>query len=300
MFPRKNLITGRIVGGLGNQLFIWAATNYYANKLKKEPTFHVYEKEKFQLDKILIVNLKHTQLSIFKLRIVELTSRLIRIKLLSRKVANSVFGIYSQHEIGLASENEPDKNSTYLIGYFQSWKYSQNLGKSTIRRDFDLDLNSIGAIEAREKFHADGGVAVHIRLGDYLNSENHYFGILAPTYYVNSLMALGVCPGTTVWVFTDSLELAKSEYSKALESQFNLFWASETFELTTIEEFKLLASSRKIVIANSTFSWWAAFLAREDCKTVCPSKWFRFADDPKQLVPEQWEIVESIWRERKI
>jgi len=296
----KKLITGRIVGGLGNQLFIWAATNYYAIKLSKTPVFDIHDEDKFMMEQILTGEIKTIHLSKFKRKIIEVIIRISRISVTLRKLANSIFGIYQQDKIGFSENWEPDRKSEYLVGYFQSSRYIQGVGRSKIEHEFDLSLSTEGVLKANQEFQKDGGVAIHIRLGDYLNAENHYFGILAPAYYMNALKSLGVCPGSTVWIFSDSPIMAKSIYSSALGVEFNLIWASESFVLTTIEEFKLLTNANKLAIANSTFSWWAALLAGEKCQTICPSKWFKASADPEALMPEKWATVESIWLQRKI
>jgi hypothetical protein len=296
----RNAISGRLIGGLGNQLFIWAATNYYANQFNKTPRFDFCGKQKLELSLILEDDIESNHISNFKRFMTELIIRVSRLNHFASRSVNLFFGIYSQAEVGFDENREPDKNSSYIFGYFQSARFVKNLSNPQLRDKFNLKLETDIAKQAKDKLHNDGGIAIHIRLGDYLNEQNQYFGILAPSYYVNSLNALGVLPGTTVWVFTDSSEIAKSIYSRTLEAQFKLLWASDRFELSAIEEFKLLTNVRKLVIANSTFSWWAAMIAGENCQTIFPSKWFKSANDPVGLKPEQWEIVESVWLERKI
>lgn len=300
MLRDKNVLVGRLVGGLGNQLFVWAAANFYASKLNKVPKFEIYERDKYQLEHLLTNNIRTTEFSIFKRFLIEKLIQISRRNLFARISANSLFGIYTQETTGFAGEREPDENSTYLAGYFQSVRYIQNLSCSSIQNEFNLSLNTENGLQAKIRFLNDGGIGIHIRLGDYLKKENHYFGVLAPSYYLNSLELLQVGEGSTVWVFTDSPDMAKSIYSNAIESKFKLVWASGAFELSTIEEFKLLTNARKIVIANSTFSWWAALLAGERAQIVFPSKWFQAAEDPEALMPEDWKAAESIWLQRKM
>lgn len=300
MLRDKDFLVGRLVGGLGNQLFIWAATNYYATKLKKITGFEIYESDKYKLEQILARNIETIEISIFKRFLIEMIIKVSRRNLFARISANLLFGIYTQESTGFAGEREPDKNSTYLVGYFQSARYVQDLSRSAIQNEFNLSLHTDNALQAKDRFQNDGGIGIHIRLGDYLNEENQYFGILAPSYFMNSLESLQVGAGSTVWVFTDSPDMAKSIYSRALESKYTLLWASSAFGLSTIEEFKLLTNARKLVIANSTFSWWAALLAGERSQIICPSKWFEFAADPEAIMPNHWTAVESIWLQRKM
>jgi len=300
MLCDKGVIVGRVVGGLGNQLFIWAATNYYASKFNKTPKFDIQDRNKFSLNEILSNHVHTIQLPRWRLFIVNCLIRVSRRNYNTRKLANKFFGIYIQKETGVAMELEPSSSSKYLSGYFQSEKYIKSIKSLTTQQNFNLLLDTRNGLLALEKFLADGGVAIHIRLGDYLKSENEYFGILAPSYYLKSLNLLGVNSGNRVWIFSDSPGLAKKIYSKALEAEFELFWPTEQFDLSTIEEFKLLTNARKFVIANSTFSWWAAFLASDNCQTIYPTKWFKFSNDPEELMPAEWISVESVWIQHKI
>jgi hypothetical protein len=62
-----------------------------------------------------------------------------------------------------------------------------------------------------------------------------------------------------------------------------------------LEEFKIISRSKRIVIGNSTFSWWGAYLAGSNANVVAPAKWFKHKQDPKDLIPPKWKTIQSSW-----
>ena len=289
-----------MVGGLGNQLFIWSATNYFADKFEKPPAFEIVDHRKFVLGEIL----RNDVTSVQKSRVCALLSNwIVKVSRLGgffQPGCNAIFGIFVQNEIGYSEDEQPTRKTSYLVGYFQSHRYLKAETKESIRMELDLSLVSENSIQALNNFIQSGGIGIHIRLGDYLKPENEYFGILDPAYYMNSLKDLGVASGSTIWVFTDSPEIAREIYAKSLESVYKIIWPSQLYKATSIEEFKLLANSKKIVIANSTFSWWAAYLSDAGTNVRYPSNWFRYANNPKELAPTNWSPIDSVWLKHRI
>ena len=57
----------------------------------------------------------------------------------------------------------------------------------------------------------------------------------------------------------------------------------------------LMSKARNFIIANSTFSWWAAMLSNSKGVVVAPEKWYRNMDDPNDLLPHEWCTIPSYW-----
>ncbi len=171
-----------------------------------------------------------------------------------------------------AAFNAIDSSCT-IIGNFQSWRYFAG-HEEAIRAAFDIDRLAtprIASIEA-EIAAAALPVAVHVRRGDYTESAEHIakFGMLSRPYYDLARATLERVTGAspTYFLFSDEPEVAARE----LTGWSNLRTVSG---FSALEEFRLMALCRHFIIANSTFSWWAAWLGRADDKQVlAPRQWF--------------------------
>ena len=65
--------------------------------------------------------------------------------------------------------------------------------------------------------------------------------------------------------------------------------------LGEIDSLAAMSLCSRHIIANSTFSWWGAFLTDGQSKVIAPDKWFRNGDDPYKLIPNNWTRIESKW-----
>lgn len=180
--------------------------------------------------------------------------------------------------------NIPDLGANVtLTGFFQSWKYFEHC-KEEVKEVFKLN-------------HIDGFqdyTSLHVRLGDYLQHSGS-FPPLTPDYIRLSLRA--VKKHTNIkhcLVFSDDIPLVKTMVSEGLEGF--LFEYSEG--RNEIEDLSLMASCGHHIIANSTFSWWAAYLGHNPQKIVItPSAetWFGVSAGVKKpvhdlLLPEWHQI----------
>lgn len=165
-----------------------------------------------------------------------------------------------------------DKNFNHnLVGYFQTEKYFK-ISENEVRENFDfLDYikkdceNMINVIE--------GSVALHIRRGDYLiNSKNHYN--LSLDYYQNALDHFD--KDRQVVIFSDDPKWCKEQ--KIFSD--DRFLVSET--KNSRYDLHLMSKCSDFIIANSTFSWWGAWLANTG-KVIAPQKWFGPALEHKNI-----------------
>ncbi|HJQ75030.1 MAG TPA: alpha-1,2-fucosyltransferase [Gaiellaceae bacterium] len=173
-----------------------------------------------------------------------------------------------------------------LLGYWQSEGYFQDAA-DTIRDElrpptapdarFGRLLEAIGSSEA---------VAVHVRRGDYVSvpqvAERH--GTLPAAYYREAvgLVAERAGPDAHAFVFSDDPEWAQEHLALELPTTHlgRTAWSAPV-------ELRLMASCRHHVIANSSFSWWGAWLAeRAGQVVVAPKDWFR--DRRTAIVPPRW------------
>lgn len=179
------------------------------------------------------------------------------------------------------------KRKILLAGYFQSHRYAKNF-KSHFE-DLQLVQNRID----REKSVASdfsNRLIVHLRLTDYLLEE--HFGIPNENYYKNALnIILKLRKFEEVWVFSDDINTAKRLLR--LPPRLKISWM-KCEQLNPYEVLDLMRLASGYIIANSTFSWWAAYLSQCDNPIViAPNPWFKGMPSPRHLIPQNWTTVEA-------
>lgn len=154
------------------------------------------------------------------------------------------------------------KNSD-LIGYFQSEKYFKNC-KDEIREyftfvDFLIDYNIIN--------HVENSCSIHVRRGDYVNLQD-YHPFPGMDYYRNSISYMKNKGVNIFYIFSDDIEWCKEHFSYMDE----IIYVEGNIN---IKDLALMSICKNNIIANSSFSWWGAWLNRNDNKIVIsPSVWF--------------------------
>lgn len=177
-------------------------------------------------------------------------------------------------------ENCPDNAD--LCGYFQSEKYFQNV-EGIIRKEFTFcdRIDSMCSHYIEQKFFGSEVISVHIRRGDYLTDPNFY-ALEVEKYYLEALRSL---PNCDVLVFSDDVEWAQSNFANK-----NCTISKSKNEFIDL---CLMSKCDYHIIANSSFSWWGAWLAKSK-KVIAPKKWFsgEFSNwNTKDLYLPDWIIL---------
>ena len=164
------------------------------------------------------------------------------------------------------------RGSVYISGYFQSPKYFEAIAEK-VRDSFHLHrhLSSTGRCLI-ETARGDDTIAVHVRRGDYVSNAKTtgIHGLLGASYYSRALgLFTKIIDKPRVFVVSDDEVAARAVLPKWPDgTQF----VSGT---TRFDDMQLIASCRHRIIANSSFSWWGAWLdSRTDGVTVAPRAWF--------------------------
>jgi len=178
----------------------------------------------------------------------------------------------------------------YLVGYWQSEYYFRNI-RHLLLREFATDsvLNSIGP-ETVRAITTTCSVAIHVRRGDYVGTDDSasFHGTCSLDYYQRAaeVMAKSI-HRPKFFVFSDEPE-----------------WVRENFELSypctivdhnqsddPVGDLGLMCLCKHHIIANSTFSWWGAWLNANPGKNIiAPSRWFAGGDQmhSEKIIPEAW------------
>lgn len=176
----------------------------------------------------------------------------------------------------------------YLDGYWQTEKYFKNT-ENIIRNEFTLK-NNMGekALSAVSQINNTNSVSIHIRRGDYIvdKKTNAYHGSCTLDYYRK---AVGIIKGKIdnpyFFIFSDDIPWVKNN----LKIDCNVIFVSKE-GMKDYEEMILMSKCKHNIIANSSFSWWGAWLNNNSKKIViAPKKWF---NNPriniKDLIPKKW------------
>ena len=290
------MITCNLMGGLGNQLFQIFTTI----SLSIKTTNHFVFSNAIVLDG----GYRHTYWDtlLFKLKPFLRTIHII-------KETNSVFikdsgfdrmfTIFKEN--GLQYNNIPQYKlmgaDTYLHGYFQSYKYFDSTFQ-TIYRMLNIHEQKINVVYSLGNIvlELDNTISIHFRLGDY-KMLSHIYPILELSYYEKALNEIIQKTGTNskfnVIYFCEDKDLM--DVLKIVNSLKELFPKCSFIRcpqhLKDWEQLLLMSSCRHNIIANSTFSWWGAYLNIHEDKIVCyPDTWFQKAiqHNTEDLCPDEW------------
>jgi|LakMenEpi03Aug12_release.lakeMendotaPanAssembly.Ray.scaffolds.fasta_scaffold213517_2 hypothetical protein len=301
MLNKNNLVYFNLVGGIGNQLFIYFAGQYF-EKISGKRVFYRFTRlsrndsnhNSSILDLSLKADLKSTsklweKLNVFLLR---LEMFFLRHKF---EVLKNTFKRFSNLHVsqGLGFDAELAKfnNKKNFFGYFQTAIYfeSINTEKEVI---VNVKNPSQALIEEIEVASLIQPVMLHIRRGDYLN--NPEIGVLSSSYYENAINELNELIGVKdIWVFCDDIDSAAEILSFVSTNRLK-FIDRQRFRNDT-ESLILMSMGRALIMANSSFSYWAGLLNSRDKIVLTPDKWFFALEDPPQLYPDNWRKIKSTW-----
>jgi len=178
----------------------------------------------------------------------------------------------------------------YLLGYFQSYKWASENSIFQSLKSLRLNSPSIEFQSHLEYSSMKRSVAVHVRLGDYKNDIG--FGIPNPQYYSNALNAIDQREKI------ESIFLFSNEPEEAIQflplNFIDLVEIVPDFGGNSAETLEAMRHCHNYVIGNSSLSWWGAFLTYSaNPLVVAPSPWFKERDEPRDLIPINWVRLDA-------
>ena len=280
------MIIIKLAGGLGNQLFQYSLGRHLA---KNQQTILKMDISNFKND-----TLRDYALGVFKIKEIFATTE--EINSFKKKGLGKKFNSFLPYPLKYyIQENESafekkiftTKNNIYIDGYWQSEKYFKAI-ENDIRQEITLK-EPLGekCLEIVKKITETNSISIHIRHGDYLNDKlSKIFEICSPEYYTQaiSLMAKKI-EQPYFFIFSDDIAWAE----KNLKTNFPIEYVSKN-KFEDYKELVLMGMCKHNIIANSSFSWWGAWLNNNHQKIViAPKTWFK---DPakiiKDIIPDSW------------
>jgi hypothetical protein len=172
------------------------------------------------------------------------------------------------------------KSNMCLIGYFQSEKYFSKHA-NVIREVFSIDEYSLRIIKQKyEEILKKEPISIHVRRGDYIKYED-FHPPCSLEYYNKAMKQFP--ENSTFLVFSDDIEWCKQNFVG------ENFWFVDGNE--DYIDLYLMFLCKSAIIANSSFSWWGAWLGKAD-KVIAPNKWFgKTGNNTKDLFPTHWTLL---------
>ena len=290
------MIIVRVTGGLGNQMFQYAMYKSLEKKgkLVKLDSKSFYETKKehngYELERIFDIKPnKPTKEDLEKFDENNI-STLFKIK---RKLFGDKKFVYDTKEYVFNKDVYKLKNS-YLNGYWQSIKYFEG-SENDIKKDFrfknQLDNKNL---EILNEIENSNSISIHIRRGDYMSPENYnmYGCIATPTYYKKAIKVIEEkVENPTFFVFSNDMDWVK----KNIQINSRVFYIDINSGNGSYKDMQLMSNCKHNIIANSSFSWWGAWLNENKNKIViAPKKWINREDvdsDKIELFCEGWTLL---------
>jgi hypothetical protein len=276
------MITARLHGRLGNQMFQYAAARALAERLGTSvaiDTREATQRSEGVLTRVFDLDLAAPD-ALPPLK----SDAPLRYALWRSFGSRTKFR--RERGLGYNADFETWGDDTYLHGYWQSEKYFADIA-DRIRADFTFpEISNSQNAEMADRIQNSHAISLHVRRGDYLALAAHV--LCDQAYYEAALnRIMGDLPGTpTVYVFSDDPDWAKQNLPLPCEKVVVDFNGPET----DYEDMRLMTLCQHNIIANSSFSWWAAWLNQNPDKRVTgPAQWF---GDPKlhnpDILPDSW------------
>ncbi|QWE02827.1 alpha-1,2-fucosyltransferase [Polynucleobacter sp. JS-JIR-II-b4] len=179
-------------------------------------------------------------------------------------------------------------NNCYLDGYWQSHLYFDDIGGS-LRAQLQPNIEPGPANQKLlDEIAIENSVAVHIRRGDYLTnpSASSHHGVCSLDYYQQAVEQItSKVANPHFYVFSDDLAWAREN----LIFHFPVTFVGHNLAEQSFQDLHLMSHCKHQIIANSSFSWWGAWLNSNPEKIVIhPKRWFLVNKDTSTLFPSTW------------
>ncbi len=287
----------RFKGGLGNQMFQYAfLKSLEYHKRKAGASLGFYEEypdsRRFELDRVF-PNIRMDKgfdteflASYDKWNLIKSDSK--KLERFKKDVKNRYFWSETEDEVGRYQAEVYLTENCVFAGYWQTEKYFIEIRKDLLEDfrflngDREQSLSALG----QQLLEHDNYVSVHVRRGDYLQFSEVYGNICKEQYYEAAMAYISQRVQSPVFVFfSDDIEWVKGHYGdkKSIYVEESMFEDYQSWY-----DMYLMSCCSHNIIANSTFSWWGAWLnQREEKLVIAPKKWMNNRN-MADICPKNW------------
>jgi hypothetical protein len=284
------------MGGLGNQMFQYSLGTYISQVLERPVVFNAdalahYQDRALELN-VIGLNTEWSDAGAVRAQLGPLLA-----PMWSRRLAASKYGRFIRHDRFVTDEGGLTDAVTarllageglYFHGYWQSARIVAAVTPQLWSR---FSFPAMGAEETtwRRRIDNTNAVAIHLRRGDYASNPKaaRHHGVLSFDYYRRAADLLAARVSEPVfYIFSDDPTYARAHLADRLPGPAHVV---ETESPLAWSDLDLMSHCQHNIIANSTYSWWSAWLNRNPGKhVVCPAPWFADHTTSGDLIPSSW------------
>lgn len=294
------MIIVKLMGGLGNQMFQYALGRRLANlhntELRLDHRFlesrkNITTPRDYELHYFNISGKRASQENIASIALhdVGLVKRFrLKLRPLDYQLSKSE-RLIRERSFRFDSSILELPDNVYLDGFWQTDLYFTEVA-DMIRQDFTFCVPmSTDNLVIAEKIKSCMAVSLHVRRGDYVSDEQtaEFHGSCKLEYYSNAVELLAdKVDSPHFFIFSDDTSWVKQN----LKLSFPMTFVESNFPDRGFEDLRLMSLCRHHIIANSSFSWWGAWLNPDPEKfVIAPQRWFNAPEmDTTDLIPSGW------------
>ena len=301
-YKKENMVIVQLIGGLGNQLFQYAFGKHMAELNKMElvldtsPFRDFYKLHKYSLqhfdisakivDKAMIQKAKSYPHNLSGM------DRVLEYRILGKKNIDINEKAFNFDQDAIQKYNA---KHIFIEGYWQTEKYfdSHNI-KEILYKEFQITTPQEEKDKViSEKIRNSNAISLHIRRADYANPDTvKVHGMCSLEYYQNAVEEVASkVENPTFFVFSDDIEWAEQN----LKLPYPIVFVGHNDADKNYEDLRLMSECNRNIIANSSFSWWGAWLNQNPSKIViAPQSWFATTErNYNDVIPPSWIKIKN-------
>ncbi|WP_369769537.1 alpha-1,2-fucosyltransferase [Flavobacterium sp. WC2416] len=290
------MILIELQGGLGNQMFQFAFASVFAKKNRCDIKI---DKSFFELkDKKVAYTPRFYELAIFNISSNQTTDsvrnrfvHLSYINKVKKKLGFNYPKIHQESGFNFQENALSIETPVYVKGYFQSYKYFEGY-ESLIKKVFSFPVEGLDITNSKllSDIKNMKTISIHVRRGDYVQDKKTqlFHGNCSLKYYFDAISLLvSKNKDAKLIFFSDDSDWVKEQFQ---DLSYSKIFIDHNKNENSWKDMFLMSCCTHNIIANSSFSWWAAWLNENINKTViAPKKWFaETAINDNDLIPAEW------------
>jgi hypothetical protein len=286
------MIIMRLKGGLGNQLFQYALGRHLSivKKVPLQLDTSSYKVDTLREYRLFPFNIHAHATDTLPFFATDGKARHLNCLIQAlRGLFSKPFQIVTEPSFSFDNAVFDCSDQAYLDGFWQSEKYFLSIAK-TLREDLQLKAPiDDGLKKIADQIHSTNAVSIHVRRGDYVSNPttSAFHGVCGVEWYEKAVQAMeSKVSDATYFVFSDDYEWAKAN----LRFKSNMVFVPPSPDGKEAQDMHVMSLCQHNIIANSSFSWWAAWLNANPNKIViAPERWF--ASGPQKtddLISANW------------